>query len=349
MVYKQLVFMHNKTNDKMTIDNVLVINNCRFLEQSRKAFKQKLKSIPGVKSASLCSEIPGKGQYSNWGYPIDQAIESAHVSVFHCDEEFFDVLSIDMKEGRFFSPEFSSDKEAIVLNKNAIKRLGWQDNPIGKRYYLGNEFHVIGVAPDIHFESLQYAIEPLAFIPNRNESSATKLIVKIDRTNMTETIYKIEDLWNEFVPDRIMQYGFINKEFEQWYKSERRISVLAIILSVIAILLSSLGLFAAILSQIELRIKEIGIRKVNGAKIFEIVQLINKNIIIWVTVAYTIASPVSYFVIKKWLQSFAYQTPFSWWVFAFAGLLALTIALITVSWHSLKAARCNPVEALRYE
>jgi putative ABC transport system permease protein len=235
VIYRQLTYINSKTNESMSIENVLVINNARYLLTSRKAFKQKLLDIPAVKSVSICSEIPGNGRFSNWGYPIDKALEQAHVTVFECDYDYFKTLDIAMVEGRFFDPGFPTDENAVVLNQAAIKRLGWEENPIGKRYRIGKEFHVIGVANDIHYESLQNQIDPLAFIPNRNETSSSRIIIKLTSKEISESIKQINLIWKEFVPHRDMQFEFLNQEYDQWYKTERRTSALSIILSLLAI------------------------------------------------------------------------------------------------------------------
>ena len=349
VAWKQLNFIHQETNSGMKTDQVLVIENARYLNIQRETFKRELEKLSLVKSVSLCSEVPGFPDISNWGLPIDKAVENVHVSVFECDPDYLKTLHIDMSEGRFFNPEIQSDEQAIVLNETAIKKLGWQDAPIGKRYRVGKNFTVIGVAKDVHFEALQYEIFPQAYIPNRNKTSASKVIVKLAGTNTDQSLRQIESVWSTFVPQREMYYTFMDKAFDRWYKTEQKTSKLSILLSLIAILLSNFGLFAFILLQINKRIKEIGIRKVNGARISELMTMLNRDFVKWVAIAFVIATPIAYYAMNKWLENFAYKTPLCWWIFALSGLLALGIALLTVSWQSWRAATRNPVEALRYE
>jgi len=349
VTWKQLNFIHRETNSGMKTDQVLVIQNARYLDIQRETFKQELEKLPFVKSVSLCNAVPGFPDISNWGLPIDKAIENVHVSVFECDPDYLKTLHIEMAEGRFFNPEIQSDQEAIVLNETAIRKLGWQDAPIGKRYRVGKNFTVIGVAKDVHFEALQYEIFPQAYIPNRHKTSASKLIVKLAGANTDQSIRQIESVWSTFVPQREMYYTFMDKTFDSWYKTEQKTSKLAILLSLIAILLSNFGLFAFILLKINQRIKEIGIRKVNGARVSEVMGMLNRDFVKWVAIAFVIATPIAYYAMNKWLENFAYKTELSWWIFALAGLLALGIALLTVSWQSWRAATRNPVEALRYE
>lgn len=349
VIWKQLNFIHQETNSKMKTDKVLVIQNARYLDSQRETFKQELEKLSIVKSVSLCNAVPGFPGISNWGLPIDKATENVHVSVFECDPDYLNTLHIEMAEGRFFNHEIQSDQEAIVLNETAVKKLGWENAPIGKRYRVGKDFTVIGVAKDVHFEALQYEIFPQAYIPNRHKTSSSKIIVKLAGANTDHSILEIKSVWSAIVPQREMYYSFMDKTFDSWYKTEQKTSKLAILLSLIAILLSNFGLFAYIILKINQRIKEIGIRKVNGARISEVMIMLNKDFVKWVAIAFVIATPLAWYAMHQWLQNFAYKTELSWWIFALAGLLALGIALLTVSWQSWRAARRNPVEALRYE
>ena len=164
-----------------------------------------------------------------------------------------------------------------------------------------------------------------------------------------EALQDVKQLWTELVPDREIRYNFLDEDFNSWYKNERKTGQLAVILTFIAIFLSGLGFMSLVLLSIHNKTKEIGIRKVNGAKAREIVYLLNAKYVKWISIAFVIASPVAWYAMHKWLQNFAYKTEVSWWIFALAGLITLGIALITVSWQSWRAATRNPVEALRYE
>ena len=166
---------------------------------------------------------------------------------------------------------------------------------------------------------------------------------------MSEQMKQLQDIWKEFVPGNPMMYTFYDSIFDAFYKKEERQGKAIAVFSIITFIITCLGFIGQILQTISERIKEIGIRKVNGAKIWEVMVMLNKDFVKWVAIAFVVATPIAWYAMNKWLENFAYKTELSWWIFALAGLLALGIALMTVSWQSWRAARKNPVEALRYE
>jgi putative ABC transport system permease protein len=347
IVFKQMEYVDRKVSESLDKDNVLIIKNPICLGNKRQFFKEELKKIPGVKEVSLCGEVPGIDAFSHWGHPIDPANADAHIAVFNVDDEYLNTLKIELIMGRFFDPQYKDDFNKIVLNETAIKTLGW-GNPIGKRYRLDKIYNVIGVVKDIHFVSLHYPIIPQGYLliqPN----NADKILIKIEKKNINRCMADIQSLWSSIVPDRTMFGNFINKEFDFWYKTEQKTGIISLILSAIAIFLSCLGLFGMVLHTIQYRTKEIGIRKVNGARIWEIMTLLNKNFLSWVVIAFVIACPIVWYVMNRWLQNFAYKTEISGWIFVISGVVVLTISLLTVSWQSYRAANRNPVESLRYE
>ncbi|HPF52637.1 MAG TPA: FtsX-like permease family protein, partial [Draconibacterium sp.] len=204
-----------------------------------------------------------------------------------------------------------------------------------------------GVVKDFHFQSLHVGVEPMLILPLL--STPDYLILRIAPENFTGTVDKVKSTWTGLFPTLTCEVGFFDEGIESLYNSEVKISGLFKYFSFIAIFISSIGLFGLSLFVIERRKKEIGVRKVNGAKIGEVMILLNINFIKWVTIAFVLACPIAWFITKSWLENFAYKTSLSWWVFALSGLLALGIAILTVSWQSFKAATRNPVEALRYE
>jgi putative ABC transport system permease protein len=348
VVFKQLEFINLTINKSIDKENTLLIKNADKLNNKQGIFKSELKKINGVLDASVCNEVPGISRFSHWGQPVDPASFNAHIAVFNCDYNYLSTLNLQLLEGRFFDPDHSTDDRAIVLNETAIKVLGWKDNPIGKRYRLDATYRVIGVVKDIYFESFHHEIIPQGFIL-QSQNSGNIILVKIGAGQILKTIDKINQVWSEFVPDRKMHYGFLDDEFAFWYKTERKTGYVAFILALIAIFLSGFGLLALVLQTINTRVKEIGIRKVNGAKTIQVIAMLNKDFVKWVLVAFGIAMPLAWYIMHKWLDHFAYRTHLSWWIFALAGVLALGIALLTVSFQSWKAATRNPVEALRYE
>ncbi|SHF93362.1 FtsX-like permease family protein [Mariniphaga anaerophila] len=213
--------------------------------------------------------------------------------------------------------------------------------------YNGKQGHIVGIVHDFNFKSLHETVEPLFLY--MKEGVNNYLTLKLDTRNVTNTVSFVGQQWSKFSPESPFEYFFYNDFYNQLYKSEARFSQIILIFSCIAILIACLGIFGLASFLSEARTKEIGIRKVNGAKVSEILAMLNKDFVKWVVIAFVIATLIAYYAMNKWLENFAYKTSLSWWIFALAGVLALGIALLTVSWQSWRAATRNPVEALRYE
>jgi putative ABC transport system permease protein len=231
----------------------------------------------------------------------------------------------------------------IVINETAEKMLGF-DDPIGQR--IGNDV-IVGVVKDFHFRPLHYPIGPLV-ITNSPENIMT-MNIRIAPGNVSEKLDYIRDVYKKYRDDREFSYNFFDDLLDEKYKAETRLRNITIAFAFLAISISILGILGMAVFSIDRKTKEIGIRRVAGAKVSEILFLLNKEFIPWVAVAFLIATPLSWFLMNKWLQNFAYKTELSWWIFVLAGIIALTISLLTVNWQSLKAATRNPVESLRYE
>ena len=205
---------------------------------------------------------------------------------------------------------------------------------------------IIGVVKDFFYDSFRQKLKPSAlWYADWN----SHINIKINNQNTAQSIKYIEGIWNEFAPQIPFDYEFLDKTYGQLYKSEEELQQIFTGFSIIAIIIACLGLFGLVLITTQQRSKEISIRKINGAKISEVMIMLNKDFIKWIVIAFIIACPIALYAMHKWLNNFAYKTELSFWVFAFAGLLALGIALLTVSWQSWRAATRNPVEALRYE
>ena len=348
IVFRQLKYIDNKINQTLKSEDVLVIKNADKLESSQEVFMAELKKTNGILNVSLCGEVPGLADYSHWGLPVDSAAFNSHVAVFYTDHNYLDVLDMQLIKGRFFDPEFSTDNSAVVLNETAVKTLGWEADPLGKRYRLNDTFSVIGIVKDIHFTSLHNEIIPQGFFL-APINYAGRILVKVQSDMVPEALRNVRRLWTSFVPNRVIKYNFLNEDFDSWYKNERKTGLLAVLLTFIAIFLSGLGFLALVLLSIHNKTKEIGIRKVNGAKAREIIYMLNFKYVKLIAVAFVIASPLAWYAMHRWLQNFAYRTEITWWIFALAGSITLGIALLTISWQSWRAATRNPVEALRYE
>jgi putative ABC transport system permease protein len=240
-------------------------------------------------------------------------------------------------------------KYAFILNETAVKALGWTNvNAIGKSVKMnGREGEVKAVAKDFHFRSLHEKIGPIAIIPEYNYFG--KMMVKISGDKMPDAINVLQETWKTNFPLRPFEYHFLDQEFDEMYKSESRVSSILGLFSAITILISCLGLFALVAFISQQRTKEIGIRKVLGATASGIVILLSKDFIKMMLIALVIASPLAWYFMNQWLLDFAYRIEINYWVFVLAGIIAVAIALLTVSFQSIKAALMNPVKSLKSE
>jgi len=280
--------------------------------------------------------------------------------------DYLDVLGIQIKEGRNFSPDFPADTltyvsnhqlnediGSIILNEKAIKDLGVPSPAVGQRILWSNDgdtnyyCKIIGVAKDFHFASFRSEIKPFAFvvIPRRTDY----LTVKLSTQNLPATIQQIESTWKTFVPDRPIQYSFLDETFAQLYKAETNFQKVFVALVILSIVIACLGLFGLAAFTAEQRTKEIGIRKVLGATVTGIASMLTKDFLKLVVISILIASPLAYWAMNKWLQDYVYRIQINWWVFAVAGALAVIIAVVTISFQAIKAAVANPVKSLRTE
>lgn len=208
---------------------------------------------------------------------------------------------------------------------------------------------MVGLAKNFHVKSLHQTIEPAVLLYDTQKGQYNVLSARLAAGNISQQIKQIREVWDKLIPDETMNLTFYNDQFQAMYVKEEKLAKSIAFFSFIAIVLTCMGILGQIFLISLTRTKEIGIRKVNGARISEILTMLNKDFIRWVAIAFVIATPIAWFAMNKWLESFAYKTNLSWWIFALAGLLALGIALLTVSFQSYKAATRNPIESLRYE
>ena len=289
-------------------------------------------------------------------------VDTLQVNYYFVDEDFAKTYKLEVLKGQFLQMDYSGywkegEKESksrkegkeytvsipIVINQTAEKMLGF-DDPIGQR--IGNNV-IVGVVKDFNFRSLHYSIEPL--ILSNNPEAINTMNVRIAPGNTSETLNYIRDTYRKNRDNREFSYRFFDDLLNEKYQAETRLKNITVAFALLAIVISIMGILGMAIFSIDRRTKEIGIRRVAGAKSSEILILLNKEFTIWVGVAFIIASPVAWYTMNKWLQNFVYKTEFSWWIFALAGIIAFGIALITVNWQSWRAATRNPVEALRYE
>ncbi len=311
------------------------------------ALKKELCNNPDILSVTK-GQSPVNLEYTSGGYSWAGKKTSVDVLFHHLDtdEDYLKTFQLELSGGRFFSSEFPTDKTAVVINEKAAEAMGMK-NPVGEVLTApwGAKLTIVGVLKDFHIQSLHYKIEPLMM----QKGESNNLYMKMKPDHIPATVESINKTFKSFNPGLPMDFHFLDEDFDNLYRTEQQMSKIFGYFSLLAIIISCLGLIGLSLFMTELRTKEIGIRKVNGAKSLEIFSLMSKEYLFWVLVSIVIASPVAWYAMRLWLENFAYKTTLSWWIFALAGLLAMTIALLTVSWQSWKAATRNPIEALRYE
>jgi ABC-type antimicrobial peptide transport system permease subunit len=348
VVYKQIDFIQN-TKPGYDKDNVICFEKEGKIADNLETFLSEVKSIPGVVNASSMSwNLVGNGGSTDgvrWQGKNPDVKTSFYLQYINYD--LIETMGIDMKEGRTYSRNFGSDQSKIIFNEAAIKSMGIK-NPIGEVINLwGNDKQIIGVTKNFHFQSLHEEIKPSLFILYSGNNS--QIIVKIKSGMEKATLDKLSRFYQGFNPGFPFNFRFLDQDYQAQYVAENRVAVLSRFFAGLAILISCLGLFGLAAYSAEKKSKEIGIRKINGAGAFNIINLLSGEFIRIVGISILIAFPISYIIARNWLDSFVYKTPLSLWIFLLAGFAALFIAFATVSWQSWRAATRNPVEALRNE
>ncbi len=355
VIYKQLTYIQNK-NLGFNKNQVIVIKRAGDLGKSIKAFKDDLQVSPKVVSVSSSTAVPGD-QKSDEAYWLQgtSAGQLRDVRQMWCDYSFFKTYGIALVSGRFFSREHPSDSDAVIVNRQAEKAFGVADlvgrNLVapGRRESDQKIFPVIGVTQNFNFQSLHQPIHPLAirFIPP--DYPVQFVSVRVKPGDYPGTISFIERTWKKYAGNQTLDYSFLDQDLQRLYVADQRTSRIASVFSALAIFVACLGLLGLAAFVTERRTKEIGVRKVLGATVPEILGLLTAQFIKWVLVANVLAWPVAYLVMNQWLQSFAYKVNVGIPVYLLSGALALLIAFMTVGLHTIRAATANPVESLRYE
>src|SRR5688572_28864294 len=350
VVYNQMNYMRSRDLG-FSKDQMLVIDTNG--DPGKDAFNQAIKSIPSVKATALSSSAPGTGNPGAYS-EIENTkgdLQIANLDLYYADFDYIPLYKIKMVAGRAFSRDFATDTtQAMILNEAAVKMFGYS-NPqqaIGRRFkQWGREGKIIGVVKDFHFRGLQEPIKPLSM---RIEPGGSNLVsANIAAANLPSTIAAIENKWKELIPNRPFSYFFLDEFFDKQYRGEERFGKLFLNFAVLAIFISCLGLLGLASYSTMQRTKEIGIRKVMGASVSGIINLLSKEFLTLVILSFFIAMPVAWYFMHSWLQDFAYRTKISWWVFVMAGTIAVLIAVFTVSFQAIKAAIANPVKSLRTE
>ena len=355
VIQDQLNYIQDK-NLGFNKEQVVIINKTDDIGSQIEAFKLLLSNYPKVISVSNSTDIPGnqKGDsaYKMQGASVHETLDLRQI---FCDYNFVKTYEIKMAAGRFFSKEHPADSMAVVINEATARKFGITD-PVGKNLYEYGRtpdqsiIHpIIGVVKDFNYESLHQQIRPLV-IRLFNKGGFGKFVsVRIAAGDYQKTISYLETAWKRFAGDQAFEYNFFDQSWAHLYFAEQRTSKLSMIFSVLAIFIACLGLLGLAAFVTEQRTKEIGIRKVLGATVPEIFVLLSKEFTKWVLIANIIAWPLAYYIMHNWLNNFAYRVAIAPVVFIYSGLIALVIAIATVSSHAIKAARSNPVRSLRYE
>ncbi|MCI0692122.1 ABC transporter permease [candidate division KSB1 bacterium] len=351
-VYRQLHFL--KTKDLEFDKEHLIVANMPDSENERStylALKNDLLQHPDITGVSAASSVPPHKYHYTGAHAADDSNKtSLTMKFFAVDHNFIETLEMKMVSGRTFSADYATDeKGAIVINEAAVRELGWE-TPVGKRLKVNWNDRVgtvIGVVKDFHFKSLHDKIEPTVFTVDFNQ--LWQIVVRIRPQNIPNTLNDIKLQWKKYDPVTPFDFSFVDQNFAQQYRAEQKMGSALGYFTFLAILIACLGIFGLASFSAENRTKEIGIRKILGASVAGIVNLLSKDFVKNVLLANCIAWPLAYFAMNKWLENFAYRIDVGWPMFALAGGAALLIALLTVSTQAIKAALANPVEALRYE
>ncbi len=338
VISRQTTFMVNKD---LGFNKTNIIKLPYYIENSQQeGLKAEFLKIPGIKKVSYVRGTPVDGGNNNSftynGKPVS-------FQVFEVDSAFFDMMDFKIQP-----TGVAYTQKGIWLNKTAVKGLGLDSLP--KEFKKQDvTLPVLGVIDDFHFRSLNQEIGMLMIYQIHSSANPWSILVQIEGKNIPETTNKIKEAYWKFEEGIPLEFEFFDQEISSWYDKEKRMATLIKYFALLSIIISVMGIYAMSVFYNQQKIKEIGVRKVNGATVFEIIKILNKDFIKWVIIAFIIAAPIAYYAMNKWLESFAYKIELSWWIFALAGLAALFVALITVSWNTYVSARKNPVKSLKYE
>ncbi|MCP4725833.1 MAG: FtsX-like permease family protein [bacterium] len=349
-VYRQLDFMKSQPlgferEQKM----VLYLSSWELIEESWKMVKSELSTVPSVNGISMASGVPGRFINRLWIYPSRDGDNGMTPRILRCDYDFVSIFDLEMAAGRSFREDDRSD--TFVINEAAVNRLGWSspDEAVGKSIFIGSrrgQAEIIGVVKDFHWMGLWSPIESMIM---RHSNMFRYITLDIDTENLSDVISNVEKRYNELFPGDIFEYFFLDTDFDTQYGIVERISRLIGIFTFIGLFIACLGLYGLASYVAEQKIKEIGIRKVLGSSVKEIITLLTKEFSKWVLIANVFAWPLAYFATDKLLQNFAFRVGIEYHIFLISGFFALIIAVLTVGFQSAKAALANPVDSLRYE
>jgi putative ABC transport system permease protein len=341
IMYRQINFMLNK-DVGFKKDQLIVINRAEAIGQKMKAFKETVKTIPGVVNISSSTAVPGRVNNNN-GYGLEGRKDESFLMVTNwVDYDYLETYGMQLSSGRSFDETFSADREACLINESAVKNFGITD-PVKARFMQpGDEnsrryLPVIGVVKNFNFETLRNPIEPYILCFQDENFYWGYLTVRLSANNYASTINAIENVWKEYTANAPLQYYFIDEDFEKMYTQEKQNARMAVVFSILAIFIAALGLFGLTSFTVEQRTKEIGVRKAMGSSVAGIFVVISREIVVLVTISALISCPLIYYIGENWLENFHYRIDLGVFSFIAGLLIALGIALMTISYRILKA------------
>ncbi|HBC79557.1 MAG TPA: hypothetical protein DCZ51_13055 [Bacteroidales bacterium] len=358
IIYRQVNFMRNHDLGFIK-EGLIVLDGPRILRantyesymKTLESFKNEILALSGVSNITASSNVPGTEIKNSrvFGIPVEGRNTEKRIDVYYIDNHFFDTYGLTLRAGENYQASIEEESKKIIINESALSYYGFEEpvSTIGKILRSGNqEVTIKAIVNDFNQQSLKQLPSPIAFF---NQPANTFYTIKVNMTGIEHLLPELEKIWNSHYPGNPFDYFFLDDFYNEQYSADERFSGLFLASSILAIIIACLGLSGLSAYSISRRTKEVGIRKTNGARILQVLILLNKDFMKWVGIAFVIAVPVALFIMNKWLENYAYRVELSWWIFVIAGIIAFTIALITVSWQSWRAATRNPVEALRYE
>jgi putative ABC transport system permease protein len=345
VVNQQMNYIQNKDLGYQR-DQLLVIRNAYQLENNQEAFRNELIKNTKVEEVTKSGFVPAGPSDNNVTQIYINGQFNRRMPVFNIDENYIPTMEMEMVAGRNFSQEFGADSSNVIINQTAAEVFGFAEDPIGKIISDGRHKHkVIGVVKDFHFKSLHQPIEPLLMFYRPYGG----LIIKAKPMNMSALISDAQNLWNSFGAEEPFDFSLMDASYQQEYQTEKNMGMVLNGFALLTIAVACLGLFGLVTYTAEQRFKEIGIRKVLGATVLQIVSMLTRDFLLLVVISFTIAFPLGYYLMERWLQGFAYRIEIHWWIYVLAALITVGIAFMTIGYKSLIAANLNPVKALKEE
>jgi putative ABC transport system permease protein len=355
VIYRQLSYIHNRQLG-FDREQVLIVQNTSALGDGVRAFKSGLSGLPGVEGLTMTGYLPTGDNRNDDAIFLSPDLDmkkAISMQVWPVDVSYIPVLGMHLSAGRNFSKDFLTDSSAAIVNEAAVRMMQGHD-PLRQHIYQFedvqtkklSDYHIIGVIKDFNFNSLREVVTPMVLFLHEDRG---KMAVRVHTTDIHRLVGQVGDLWRKLAPSQPFNYTFMDDDFNNIYKTEQRMGGISLSFSLLAIFIACLGLFGLAAYAAEQRTREIGIRKVLGASVGGIVSLLSRDFLRLVVVSAVIAFPLAWWAMHHWLQDFAYRITIGWEVFVLAGVVAVGIALMTVSFQAIRVALSNPVKSLRSE